>query len=976
MEFNLLGPVEVRSGSACLKLSSQRQRSVLATLLLSRGTVVAPYRLVEMVWGEMPPSSAEANLRTYVSQLRRQLSSIADGEQRILARSGGYLIDAQPDEVDVDRFLGLSDAGQQALLAGDDAHGVALLGQALALWRGEPLANVAPTTTVVAEVQRLVEARLAAVENLTRARLRQGAHSVVVGELRRLVAQYPLHERLWALLMNALVGGGQQAAALAAYDTVRERLATDLGAEPGPELRRAHLAVLRQDNAAVPDISLIPAQLPRLATGFCGRVAELRQLDQVLRLGDGPRLVAVVGAAGVGKTSLVTHWSQLRRDRFPDGQIYADLGSEHELPLILARFLRALGIPQQRIPHEFAEATALYRSVLASKKVICVLDNVTDVSQIRPLLPTGTTCAALIISRHRLDELAAVEGAERITLDVLSMRDAVTVLSKTIGAERVQAEPEAVRALANACARLPLALRITGAQLAYRADRRVADHLAGLLEHGVLDSLTLDGAGTSAVRAAYDLSYQALDVATQYTFRMLSLIPGPDFTAESVAALIGKRVSFTERQLDRLAAAHLIQERASVRYALHDLLRVYASERADIDDTSEVRDTGIAALFRFYLARADAAADRLYSLVLRLPRDRSEKSMFKSDTAARTWLDTETPNLIAAVRHAYSSGPKPMTWMLVDALRGHFCFNRTDEWLTLTHLALHAAEDANQPDARAAAHNTLAGAYFQQCRYELAATHFRMARRLAHTLGNWRREIAALENLAAVYIVTGDLNNAAAVLAEAAPLDPAPNQVNLRNLAILHEYRGQLAEAVTIHRQVATVQSSAESLYLLARVFNRVASDDIALSAVEAALEESAHIRDCWSEAHSLALLGSIQAKAGEPARALITAEAAVNLAIEIADPSAEIAGRAALAMASQSAGDLHRALQQYRQSLQLARRIGMRFNECELLVGLADVYLHLGLRREAANTRRDALLLAVKQGYHGLQAGCADPTS
>lgn len=937
---------------------------MLAALLLTPNTVVAAHRLVELVWGDAAPASAVANLRTHVSQLRRQLASLGGGNPRIQARAGGYLIDIRGDELDVERFENLAAAGHRAQLLDDDERAAELFGTALRLWRGAPLANLRPTAPIDAEVQRLNECRLAVVEQHCHSRMQLGAHTEVVGDLRRLVAEYPLHERLRALLLTALAGAGQQTAALAEYETFRRHLVHELGAEPGQELRDAHVAILRQ--ADKPSSTVTPAQLPRAAGEFCGRAAELRALDQFLEPSDSPRLLAVVGAAGVGKTALATQWGHRVRDRFPDGQLYADLRDIDDPMSVLARFLRALGIPPQRIPHEITEGAALYRSVLAAKTLLCVLDNATEPSQVRPLLPAAPNCVTVVTSRNRLDGLVALDGADRITVDVLTPDDAAALVTAAVGADRAAAEPTAVAELAKTCAYLPLALRITGAQLGLRTGRRIVDHVGDLRERGVLDGLTVDG-DSSAVRAAYDLSYHALGTESRRTLRLLGLVPGPDFTPEAVAAMTESTVAGAALDLDRLATAHLVHEYAAGRYRMHDLVRRYAAERAHMDDTEYARDAAINALFTHYLDCADEATDRVAPFVLRMPRPRSGQNSFDTDDAARAWLRNEGLNLAAAIRHAHASGHHVMTWQLVDALRGHCGVSFLPEALELAQLSLGAAEATGRKDARAAAHNNLAAEHAVRCHFDAAAEHFQTALSFYRELGHRRGATTALQNLAALRLSTGELDAADAAFAEAAAFDPRPNRICQQNLAVLFEYRGQLAEAAAIHAQQLAEDRAPSTLLLFARVAHRARENVTALRSAEEALSAARGDGDQCTEAHALALLALIHSDRDSFDLALGAAEAAVKLAADANEPTTGIASHAALAAACRRSGDHRRARRHYQRALGLARDAGARFDECEILLGLSRTEYAIGNQARGGTYLYSASELAKERGFHGL---------
>ncbi|UOZ10395.1 AfsR/SARP family transcriptional regulator [Amycolatopsis sp. WQ 127309] len=963
MRFLLLGTIEVRAGATQLALSSPRQRAVLAALLLTPNTVVAPHRLVEMVWGDAAPASAAANLRTHISQLRRQLAAVEDGG-RIHARAGGYLIDVRHDELDIERFELLTEAGHRARLLGDDGRAAASFGEALQLWRGRPLANLQPTAAFDIEVQRLDASRLSVTEQRCRAKLHLGADTDVVADLQGLVTEHPLHEPLWSLLMTALAGAGRQADALVAFESIRRRLADELGTSPGRELREAHLAILRSEDTPSPSVR--PAQLPRATGGFCGRAAELRALDELLNSGGASRLGVVVGSAGVGKSALTVQWAHRTAQRFPDGQLYADLQNTDDPMPVLAQFLRALGVPHQRIPREPAEAAALYRSLLAPKTLLCVLDNATGHSQIRLLLPGAPDCVTVVTSRNRLDGLVALEGARRIAVDVLTPEEATTLIETSVGADRAAAEPAAVAELAKTCAYLPLALRITSAQLGLHPARRIADHLADLRHRGVLDSLTIDG-DNSAVRVAYDLSYDALAASTRRTLRLLGLIPGPDFTAAAAAALTSSTTAGAAFELGRLAVAHLVDEYTAGRYRMHDLLRCYAAERACAEDLADERDTAMTALYAYYLQRADSAADRVAPYVLRMPRPRADQHVFDTDAGARAWLRRETPNLVAAIRRAHATGQHVTTWELTDAIRGYCTIGFLPEALELAELSLDAADAAGHTDARAAAHNNLAAAQAVGYQFEPAVEHFEAALSLYRKLEHRRGITVVLQNLATMKVTTGDLTGAAAAFAAAAMLDPHPNPIYRQNLGIMYEYSGQPARAVATHKQYVADHPTPLTLLLLARAAHRDGRDGSALRAAEEALDAARQAGDACTEVHALALLARIYTDTDDVALAYDVADAALRLAREVLDPGAVIAGHAAAAGVCLRSGMLHRASVHYREALGRARRFRIRFDEYEALIGLCQTECAVGDLERAHNYRRAASRLAHENGFDGL---------
>ncbi len=620
MEFRLLGPLEVRHSGEILPVRAPRQRSLLAALLLHANQVVTVDRLIDRVWGQDPPPSAAANLRTHVAALRRNLSR-AKGSARVVARSGGYLIVVRPGELDLSAFEELAGQGRAAVQRSEHALAARRFGEALALWHGRPLENVALSGTAEADAVRLSEDRISVLEDCLHARLAAGEHASVIGALRGLVLEHPLREHLWALLMLALYRAGRKADALAAYDDARAQLADQLGLDPGTELCRLHQHILTGDPAlsgpkpepgqlravasadrwpapGTPRFTVTPLQLPPAIADFTGRAAHLGRLDELMaEREDAPKalvITSIAGTAGVGKTALAVHWAHRVRHQFPDGQLYVNLLGHAQSPPLhpeqaLGQFLRGLGVPAELVPAGVAEASGMYRSLLADKRMLVVLDNAASPDQVRPLLPASAGCLVVVTSRDRLDGLVARDAARRITVEVMPLDEALALLGRMMGENRICAEPDAAAELATTCACLPLALRIAAAQLASQPDRAIADYVAELGQGNPLVCLEIDGDDHAAVRAAFDLSYAALKPDAQRLFRHLGLLSGPDITVASATDLTNLTRTQAAQLLDHLAAAHLVYQHAPGRYTFHDLLRRYAQARAagDVDGGKE-----------------------------------------------------------------------------------------------------------------------------------------------------------------------------------------------------------------------------------------------------------------------------------------------------------------------------------------------------------------------------------------------------
>jgi DNA-binding SARP family transcriptional activator len=557
MEFCLLGPLEVRCGGAAVPVPAGKQRAVLAMLLLNAGQVVGPHELAEVLWADGPPPSGRLALQNHVLRLRRALGTA--GPARITTQPNGYQIRVETGELDVARFEVLV---RQARTSARDslwADAGRRAEAAIALWRGEPLADAGSEVLTLRELPRLAELQLQALELRIEANLRQGGHSEVIGELRKLTGAHPLREHLHALLMLALYQDGRQGEALAAYQHARALLVEELGTEPGPRLRLLQQQILsahpvlagppssttaRSTPAAADSGPVVPRQLPGTVRHFTGRSAELTALTSLLKEdGEPPAIVisAIGGTAGVGKTALAVHWANQVTARFPDGQLYVNLrGYDNGQPMTtgeaLARFLRALGIPGRDIPSETDERAAQYQSLLAGRRVLVLLDNAMSVAQVRLLVAASPSCTTVVTSRDALTGLVARDGAVRLDLDLLPEADAVTLLCALIGV-RATDDPEATAALAGRCVRLPLALRVA-AELAAARPKVPLTHLVAELadRQRLLDLLDAGGDPQTAVRAVFSWSCRHLPGEVLGMFWLLGLHPGPDLDAHAAAA--------------------------------------------------------------------------------------------------------------------------------------------------------------------------------------------------------------------------------------------------------------------------------------------------------------------------------------------------------------------------------------------------------------------------------------------------------
>ncbi|WP_349338349.1 tetratricopeptide repeat protein [Plantactinospora sp. B6F1] len=742
------------------------------------------------------------------------------------------------------------------------------------------------------------------------------------------------------------------------------------------QAREADLAVVAP--GAPPPPAAVPRELPAEAFGFTGRRDQLKWLAELVA-GDGtPVVVAVIaGTAGVGKTALAVHWAHQVSERFPDGQLYANLRgyarSDPVLPVeALAQFLRSLGVPADEIPTEQESAAARYRSLLADRRVLVVLDNAADAAQVRPLLPAGAGSLVLVTSRDRLSGLVAREGARRLSLDVLGADEAHLLLARILGADRVAAEPDATGELARACSFLPLALRLAAAAVIDRPGRRIADHVAEL-RRDTLAGLEIDDE-QSGVRATFDLSYRALAPDLRRLFRLSGLVPGPDLTPESAAALVETTTTVAGRLLERLAAAHLLTEHSTGRYTSHDLLLQYAAESSRTEDTADVRQAALRRLFDRYLQRADAAARLLYPDRLRLPVPVAAvpAPAFDDAATAMAWLDAERGNLVAAIAYAAAHGPRSTAWLLADTLRSYFWLRmHTVDLTRATRDALRAAEADGDPRARASTLLSLSNIEHRQRRYVEAIAHCTAALALAERSGWEQGQATALGVLATVHRDAGKLEQAAEVYGRALTLYRRVGSLDgealtLNHLARTYWYLARFPEALesatralALRRQAGSRQaeqagSQAEQAGSQAEQAGSRQAEQAGSRQTEQAGSRQTESRQ--AEAAALSTLGEICHATGRLDEALDHLSLALTLNRQAGDRGAEAYTLRDLAEVYRDHGQSRQALDLARTAVAQARLLGDVRIEADALNTLGTVYHHLGQERDAVQHHELAL--------------------
>jgi DNA-binding SARP family transcriptional activator len=999
LEVYAFGSMEVVRGGGATRLGSRRQRLLLALLLVRRGGPMAISALADVLWPTRRPANVENGVRIHIHRLRRALGTTA-----IQLRSPGYALTVPPARVDIYRFEELALRGRTALINGEDRAAVELLRQAVALHRGPAFHGLEDVVELAIESRRLDELRLAALEDRNAAELAGGGGTELVSELEALVAAYPLRERFRAQLMTALYQAGRKADALAAYRAGRQLLVAELGLEPNPECKALERAILADDPSllvagrpapiAVAAGPPPPRQLPADVSAFTGRVRPLQRLDELLDRPATGVVCALEGMAGVGKTALALRWAHRVASRFPDGQLYVNLrGYAPGVPLrplpVLAQFLRTLGVPDARVPSDLTEAASAYRSLLAHRRMLVVLDNAADPDQVRPLLPGGAGCVTLVTSRNRLAGLVAQDGATWLALDVLPDDEAIALLVRILGRQLVEREPAAAAELVRRCAGLPLALRIAAANLATRPGLTAAAYVAQLRGSGQLTALTVAGDDHAAVRAAFDLSYRRVPAPARRLFRLLGLAYGPDVSVEAAAALAGTPVPDGREQLAALATAHLVEEHTPGRYLCHDLLRAYAADRVQLEESPADREAAKERLYHYYLDGADAADRLLYPRQLRppatavaqspvgdptLPGARSAR--FAGPAPAGRWLDAEWKNLVATV-HAAAAEGRDVAWQLGNALRGYILPRvSAAESEPLMRQVCAAAEAAGQQAALGQALLCLSGIRFQQGRGQQVIDDLNRALTAFQAAGWAPGEGAVLSNLATVHLHVGEPVEALRCYTEAQSLyrrpgtgaEPPTIAVNL-GLALVD--LGRLSAAAANARHVAAIiadtgleSHGGHNLAILGMVHRLLGEFGPGLRWYSRALSRYREIGDPVGEAIALRGLAEIHCDTGQLAVALDLCQASLRLAREIGHDVEETETLLVLAQIRQLLPDPPGADRDSRQALALARRMGNRRMVAESLLCRGLVHRAAGRHRAEKKALQAALQIARSGSY------------
>ena len=980
VDFGVLGPLSAEVDGSPVPLQSAKTRVVLASLLLRPNRTVSIEELVDRLWDNDPPSGARNATQSYVMRLRKALGSAG---ALISTQPAGYLIEVTPDRVDLGRFRAGIAAADRARSQSQPDIEARELRAALSLWRGMPLSDVPSELLHDHEVQRLVEERLSALERLMDVELSQGRHAEVIGELYALTEENRLRERFWGQLMFALYRADRQADALSAYRKVSTILRDELGIDPGDGLRELHQRILVSNKSPRASVAppqtrkpkpptaaawTAPFQLPAGVPDFVGREEQIERIhDLAVRNSESDNSVPIVvlsGPPGAGKSALAVHAARKLRRDFPDGALWVNLrGYSSSPPLAatdaLGRFLRALGVAGEQIPHEVDEQSALLRTLLAGRKVIMVLDNAASPEHVRPLLPADAGCAVLVTSRNNLPGLTALNGARRLSVEMVSPTEATGLISKIIGADRVAEEPKAVDELAATCGFLPLSLRIAATNLAMSGGLSVAEYVTELRSGSRLDQMEIEGDDQAAVRLAFDLSYSTLKPTLSRFFRMLSLIPGVDFDWHAGSAVTGTGPGQTQRMLGALALANLIVENGTGRYAFHDLIKEFAAERVHEQEPAEERQHARERLFGYYLRWANSASLFVYSDThpIALPdiAQSEPDPEWPSADAAMHWLETEAENLVAMT--SVTPTDNLPVWTLADAISNYLNRGRYDSiWKAAFTSALAAAEQFGSLGAQASAHRGLGRHHFQHGEYEAAQQHITRAVELYREAGDPTNEARTISTLFAISVDTGrftaavDYANAALRLVDQ-ETDRAGLAIYLCNLGLLQIHFGQAEQGT------ATLEKARELdfQYVRVRLWTSFGLRDLwagdlgpALINFEQELAESLRAKFTIGWLEALRNIANTAVIAGFPEAAMEMAEQALRTARQIDWGWSAIGAQVVLGDAALALGELDAAEDHFAQARRAAGTAG-NYWDWAIARGTVAVLRETGRLQEAA---------------------------
>jgi DNA-binding SARP family transcriptional activator len=991
VDFRILGPVELHVNGQPYRFGSPKERCVLAVLLYELGQPVATDSLIDRVWGENLPESPRASLYSYLSRLRRNLKRVAGNDAALLRhRSGYYTLDVAPGAVDLYRFRTLRAQARAIGDSGDDGHAVELLHDAEKLWRGTPLAGL---TGAWAERVRvgLEEERFAAALDRIKLELRLGRHADLVGEVSELVALHPFNQTLVEHLMIALYRCGRQADALEVYRQTRGRFSEELGTEPGPALRDVHQRILNEDPeltveppARTRAQSTPPNSLPRDNPGFTGRSAELNKLFGWIDSEPAQTTVTVVaisGMAGVGKSALAIHAAHLLSTRYPH-QLYLNLHThdpiEHPVDAAtgLGILLRTLGVPPERIPATVEERSALWRTQLASRRALIVLDDASDPEQIRPLLPGAAGCVVLITCRRRMIELP---GMFWLSLGALRPDEAISLFTRVVGTERASDEA-AITQVVRLCSYLPLAIHLAGSKFRSHPAWSISDLAARLTrsQHRV-GEMRVD---EREVAASLDLSYRYLTRRQQRLLRQLALHPGAEFSAYLAAAASGDdSLVATEQALDALLDHHLLEEPEPGRYTFHDLIRGYAWRRAHLDDQESERQRTIHRILDYYLCLVGRAASIVYPfhrrLDVKLTHVPTVLPPLSTRVDCRGWVEAEWTNIMSMVHYAARTNG----WKQHIGLLPHMLAQFLDNWgfwsdaAVLHRLAARTWHETGDARGEARALTDLCIVLVRAGLYAEALGCAQNALDICRDQGDRAGEADALDRMGLLLWQSSRFHEALSCHEEALAIWKSINDrhgeadalghvgMSLTHISQYKDALKCLTRALSIYREIGDLRGEASSLNNIADAQQHLGFYEEALERYRRALAMSRDIGDRQGEAILFNNIGNVYHGTGRHEESLDYYRKALSIYRDIGDSRCEADALNNIGAAFQGLGHYGEALIHHQKALVLANQLSEPYQQARSLCNMGNAHRGNGEYALAADDYQAALELSLQIG-------------
>jgi DNA-binding SARP family transcriptional activator len=1001
MEFRVLGPIELWSAGQQRDLGPTRARGVLAILLLTPRTIVPTEALIDRLWDTRPPPKARESLSVYIARLRAALRQAVGDSVQLAGRARGYVLDVDLEAVDLHQFRRLRRQADALIASSDYDQAALLLREADSLWRGQALAGIRGDW-VARMRDSLEEERRAAILKRVECELELGRHADLVGELRHLLAQYPLDETFIAHQMAALYGSGRPGDALSLYRDTRSRLIDEQGTEPGRMLYELHQRILRGD----PELAVRltdprlgrasrPDTLPPETVEFVGRSEELGLLTR--EDSDTPRVSVIEGMPGVGKTALAVHAARIVSGQYPDGMFYLNLHTHDpgrpslDPAEALHRLLLMLTVPAAQIPDAIGERAALWRAQLSRRRAVVILDDAARHDQIRPLLPVAGRCLILITTRRKLPDL---EGARVLTLDVLSIDDAITLFRGIAGQDRADEEHEVTTAV-RLCGRLPLAIQLTAGRLAQDYPPRLADLVEELSQSPARVGGT--GAASPEVMSAFDLSYGALEPDHQRFFRRLGVSPCAYVSLQAAAALGGGTLAEAEKALAALLDHHLLTRAPAGQFRFHDLTRGYAAMRATREDPEPEQRQTVGRVLDYYLHTADEADRVLHPFRRRMPVSVTQPPAaipaLGTQEDAAGWLESEWRNILQAAQHAGRHEWKQKCADLTHVLAGFVEIRAYwDEAIAAHTLALQACRDLGDPARIAQASLELSEVSQQTGRHEATLPLAEDAAAIYRSLGDRRGEAEALDQIGLAHQRAARSREGLAYFHEARIL--YRDAADQRGVAVTLSHSGiacwqlgrypdamcHLRDALSLYRDVGDRRGEAKTLNNLGRmqlyfgyhrdalegyqksleifsgiggaqneailyhnigaVYHYKGSYEDGLAAYRRALAIYRAIGDLPDEADVLNDIGAIYQSAECHDEALIYHQKARLIAEEIGNLSQQVIALRGIADVRRGSGRYGEAFDHYHTALRLAREIGDPYEEAKILEGIAETTL------------------------------------